>query len=524
MRRFGLIAGTALIFSFIVILNLAGLAALFWAKWEYRKTNKMVEEHLEELIRIQDLKYQFTRWKVNILSGMFNLAEFRFSTKALEEDLKGLSPHTPEEKAFVAEIEQIYRNMQALSSEILQILASSDEWEDEDDLRDELLEIYNEKLSPLTKKLHKILDQGLESTKKDLLSYHRAADEKLRLVSLLQICTTSLSILSLIGLGLFLLYLHRKLRRGLSALDEALSLMARGDFTHQLPVKGQDEIAQMLTKINQTIEELRPIIRKIRSISSDLDNGAQNMKAFSEETIQGNEHTKNRAESMQRGAENILANVEVEAQALNEISSAIQEISQNTTKASQVTNEAVEKARLAQQVIHRVGEVSREIESVIQLINSVAEQTKFLALNATIEAARAGEAGKGFAVVANEVKELARQTAEATGKITQKIRAMQDESSQAIQVTDEIVGIIEELNQIASTIAAAVEEQTAVISEIAEKLETTRTNAETLSTEAQEAYKLAVRAVETARKNFEYAQGVSNLAQELASLVAQFKV
>ncbi|OAQ21759.1 methyl-accepting chemotaxis protein [Thermosulfurimonas dismutans] len=521
MRRFGLIARIGLIFSFIVILNLTGLAALFWAKWEYRKTNKMVDVHIEELLRIQELKYQFTRWKVNILSGMFNLAEFRFSTKALKEHLKELSPHTPEEKAFAAEINQKYRNMQALSSEILQMLASSDEWEDEDDLRDELLEIYNEKLSPLTKKIYKILDQGLESTKKDLLSYQRAADEKLRLVSLLQICTAFLSILSLIGLGL---YLHRKLRRGFSALDEALSLMARGDFTHQLTVKGQDEIAQMLTKINQTIEELRPIIRKIRSISSDLDNDARDMKAFSEETIQENEHTKNRAESMQRGAENILANAEVEAQAVNEISSAIQEISQNTTKASQVTNEAVEKARLAQQVIHRVGEVSREIESVIQLINSVAEQTKFLALNATIEAARAGEAGKGFAVVANEVKELARQTAEATGEITQKIRAMQDESSQAIQVTDEIVGIIEEINQIASTIAAAVEEQTAVISEIAEKLETTRMDAETLSTEAQEAYKVAVRAVETARKNLEHAQGLSNLAQELASLVAQFKV
>jgi len=521
MKSLGLIGRIGLIVGLIIVLNLVSLAALFWAKWEYRKTEKLVDVYIEKGIQIEDLKYQFTRWKVNVLSGMFNLAEFRFSTKALEEDLQGLSAHTTEERAFVTEINQKYREMKALSAKILQMLANADQWEDEDELREALLDLYNEKFSPLTKQIYKILDQGLENTRKELSFYQKVAEKRLLLVSFLQLATVFLSVLALLALGL---YLHRKLKWSLSALDEALTLMAQGNFSHQVPVKGHDEIAQMLAKINQTFEELGPIIRKIRSISSDLDQDARDLRAFSEEAIQESEHTQKRAGRMQRRAEGILSHVEAEARGVNEISTAIQEISQNTTKASQVTNEAVEKARLAQEVIHRVGEVSREIESVIQLITNVTEQTKFLALNATIEAARAGEAGKGFAVVANEVKELAHQTAEATGEITQKIRAMQNESSQAVQAADEIVNIIEEINQIASAIAAAVEEQTAVITEMAEKLENTRQEAETLSAEGQEAYKAASEALEAARKNLEYARGLSNLAQEMASLVAQFKV
>jgi len=521
MRRFGLVARMGLVFTVIVLLNLSGLAALFWAKSEYRKVQKKVDAKVEDIRHIQDLKYQFTRWKVNILSGMFNLAEFRFSTKPLEQDLKAFSPQNAREREFLREIRRRFERIRGLSARVLDMLSRADEWEDEDELRDALLDLYNEELSPLTKDTYRLLDQGLEAAKADLLAYQRLAEEKLRLVSLLQAISVGLSVLLLI---LFGFYFHRKLKGGFTVLDTVLSRMAQGDFSQQVEVKGHDEIAEMLTKINRTIAELRPVVEKIRDISGELEGEAREMKAAAEEGMEINERTRLRAEAMERGAKDILGNTEAEAQAVNEISSAIQEISQNTAKASQVTGEAVEKARLAQEVIHKVGQVSREIESVIQLITGVAEQTKFLALNATIEAARAGEAGKGFAVVANEVKELARQTAEATGDITQRIRAMQAEASQAVQATDEIVNIIEELNQIASTIAAAVEEQSAVISQIAEKLEATRGNAEELSSEAREAYEAAVQAVESARRNLEQARDLSRLAQELASLAGQFRV
>ena len=104
---------------------------------------------------------------------------------------------------------------------------------------------------------------------------------------------------------------------------------------------------------------------------------------------------------------------------------------------------------------------------MVSLITEIADQTNLLALNATIEAARAGEAGKGFAVVASEVKELAGQTAKATDEISLQITQMQNASNQAVSSIELIGTTISRVNEIASAIAAAVEEQSAATQEIA---------------------------------------------------------
>ena len=128
--------------------------------------------------------------------------------------------------------------------------------------------------------------------------------------------------------------------------------------------------------------------------------------------------------------------------------------------------EAVSVAGSANETIKTLGESSVEIGKVIKVITSIAQQTNLLALNATIEAARAGEAGKGFAVVANEVKELAKQTAQATEDISQRIEAIQTGSEGAVEAIGKVSTIIGTINDISSTIAAAVEEQTVTTNEI----------------------------------------------------------
>ncbi|MBK7642977.1 MAG: globin-coupled sensor protein [Planctomycetes bacterium] len=189
------------------------------------------------------------------------------------------------------------------------------------------------------------------------------------------------------------------------------------------------------------------------------------------------------------------------AAAMEEMSASIKEIAGNSSSASKVAQNAVVSSNEASGAMDTLGASSRDIQQVIKLISSIAGQTNLLALNATIEAARAGEAGKGFAVVAAEVKELARQTATATGDIGRMIEAIQSGTAGATQGIGNISGIIKEISEYEHSIAAAVEEQSTVISDISR-------NAQAASASANE--------TRTA------AEGLRDLATRLDGLVRQF--
>ena len=120
----------------------------------------------------------------------------------------------------------------------------------------------------------------------------------------------------------------------------------------------------------------------------------------------------------------------------------------------------------------RLGTSSAEIDNVIKLITSIAEQTNLLALNATIEAARAGEAGKGFAVVASEVKDLAQETARATGDISARVEAIQKDTGGAAASISGVTEVIGQIDSYQSAIASAVEQQSATTAGMAQELET----------------------------------------------------
>jgi methyl-accepting chemotaxis protein len=159
-------------------------------------------------------------------------------------------------------------------------------------------------------------------------------------------------------------------------------------------------------------------------------------------------------------------NVQSVASASEQLSASINDISKQASHAAGIASRAVHQARATDGTVQGLAKTANRIGEVVGLINDIASQTNLLALNATIEAARAGEAGRGFAVVASEVKSLASQTAKATDDISEQIADIQKVAGEAIDAIKAIGGIIGEVNEVATAIAAAVEEQGAATQEI----------------------------------------------------------
>ena len=204
---------------------------------------------------------------------------------------------------------------------------------------------------------------------------------------------------------------------------------------------------------------IKMLSSELGAITGRMSDASKNQSQNAQQTL--NNMTKSSQASQQQSAEACQL-----AAGIEEMSASMKEISSNASNASQVVSNAVEMAQVANNSITQLNEYSAAIGNVIQLINSIAEQTNLLALNATIEAARAGEAGKGFAVVANEVKDLASQTAKATEDVSTKVQGIQGATTGSMHAMKEICEVIEKINHYQGSIAAAVEEQSAVTSEM----------------------------------------------------------
>jgi methyl-accepting chemotaxis protein len=177
------------------------------------------------------------------------------------------------------------------------------------------------------------------------------------------------------------------------------------------------------------------------------------------------------ATAVAAASEEASTNVQSVASATEEMASSVTEISRQVQDSARIAGEAVEQAQKTNDRVGELAKAAARIGDVVELINTIAGQTNLLALNATIEAARAGEAGRGFAVVASEVKALAEQTAKATGEISQQINGIQAATKESVGAIKEIGDTIGRMSEIASAIAAAVEQQGAATQEIARNVQ-----------------------------------------------------
>jgi len=254
-----------------------------------------------------------------------------------------------------------------------------------------------------------------------------------------------------------------------------------GDLTKRLEVKSEDEVGELSKWFNVFMEKLQEIMKEIASHANILGSSSEKFSGLSgkmsegADNISGKLHTASVAaekmstnmNSVAHNMEQTADNVNMVATAAEDMTSTINEIAQNSERARSITGEAVVQTQSASNKVDELGSAANEIGKVVETITEISEQVNLLALNATIEAARAGEAGKGFAVVANEIKDLAKQTAEATQEIKGKIGAIQGSTDATVTEIGHILKVINDVNDIVSTIATAVEEQSATTKEIA---------------------------------------------------------
>ena len=300
------------------------------------------------------------------------------------------------------------------------------------------------------------------------------------------------------------------------------SLAAR-DLTTQLPTTWNGELGRMALAVNQAVGGVREAIDGMRSNAGVLTHASEDMTAASHVMSANAEETAVQSNVVAAAAEQVSRSVQTVATASEEMAASVREVARQAHQAARVATDGVQMAETANASVIKLGEGSKNIGNVVKVITSIAEQTNLLALNATIEAARAGEVGKGFAVVANEVKELAKQTSQATDEISQRIETIQNDINATVKTIDEVSSVIKQMSSIQTTIAGAVEQQTVVSQEIGRNLTEAARGTSEIARNIAGVADAARNTSEGAHKTERTSSDLARAAKQLSALVAHFK-
>ena len=311
--------------------------------------------------------------------------------------------------------------------------------------------------------------------------------------------------------------------RSVRGILDALGRMAEGDLTVEVEQHTRDEVGRMTTALQETLVRMRaavgPMVAGAQSLAAqsvELDQVSQQLSGTVEASAR-------RAGQANLAAQEVHGNVSAVASSTREMGEAIREIARGTTEAATVAAEAVQVTQRMSTVVTSLEESSAEIAGVLKLISSLAEQTNLLALNATIEAARAGEAGRGFTVVAGEVKELALQTARATGDIGQRVEAIRSVTADVAGGMAELSAIITRIDETQATIAGAVEQQSATTAEISQGVAEAASGSSVIAGNIADVAQAATDANAGIDETRRSAGEVARVAEELRELVGMFR-
>ena len=418
--------------------------------------------------------------------------------------------------------------------------------------RDKAQKVFHEKSFPSNDKIEQAFVEYVAYRQSRIGTIDQGAAD---LLVTLRIWVIALAVVSLVLAILLSVLTTRSITNPLADAIHFTETLAQGNFSQdpsETLKKRGDELGDLGHAFQTMVGNVRALLGGLTSGVQTTASSSTELTAISEETSASASESLQKSNSVAAAAEEMSANtmsvaagmdqansnLNAVATAVEEMTATIGEIARNSEKAHATTEQAAFKVDQFSVIMKGLGQAAQEIGKVTETITSISSQTNLLALNATIEAARAGAAGKGFAVVASEIKELAHQTAAATSEIKEKIGTIQDSTVGAVADIEKIVHVIRDVNEIVTSIAAAIQEQATVTQDIAGNIaqassgvrEANQRVAQTATVSASIAQEIAevsssVGLISSASTQVQTsALELSQLAEELNQMVSKFKV
>jgi methyl-accepting chemotaxis protein len=363
---------------------------------------------------------------------------------------------------------------------------------------------------------NRALAEKLEGTVAELVKHSEAAaklaaNDTAGAIARGRILLISIAVASMVlALAIGGFYVGGSVVRRLRLLRHSMTLIAAGDLDAAIPQGGHDEIAEMASALTvfrdngraalqaeeQAATERQGMAERrradllsladgletgVKSVVDSVSSAAGAMRTTASEMVGTADKASRQAATVSQASAAASSNVQTVASAAEELSTTTAQIAQQVAESAKVANHAVAETERTTATVQSLAAAAQRIGDVVKLINDIASQTNLLALNATIEAARAGDAGRGFAVVASEVKSLAKQTAQATDEIAGQIREIQEATRGAVNAIGDTTKVIIRINEIATSVAAAVEQQEATAREIARNVQEAAGGTESVS-------------------------------------------
>jgi methyl-accepting chemotaxis protein len=381
--------------------------------------------------------------------------------------------------------------------------------------------VRDNQVKPLAAKLRADLDALDNAESADAVRNSVAARTTYRFSRTLSLIILIAGVLVALGLGVVV---ARRIVRSLSQVRAVCDALAANDLSRTSMLTSRDEPGQMGRALDAAITNLRQTVTTIDRSATSLAGASEQMNAAAGRIASSAHETSTQAQAVSAAAEQISRSVDTVSAGSEEMGASIREISQNASEAARVAAEAVSVTAATSSTMNKLGESSAEIGNVIKVITSIAGQTNLLALNATIEAARAGEAGKGFAVVASEVKDLAQETARATQDISGRVEAIQADTTGAVTAIEEISLVISRISDFQTTIASAVEEQTATTAEMSRSVSEAASGTSEIAHSITGVASAAGATSDGVAQTQEATAELARMSQQLSAIVSGFRL